>query len=66
MSVPCGWARAVGGDGVAGTRIKGQEGWLPVGMQIVGRRWDEMSVLKAAKVFEAGGGGLGNWPGVVE
>jgi len=64
MSVPCGWARAVGKEGVAG--MSGVEGWLPVGMQIVGKRWDEMSVLKAAKVFEVGGGGLGEWPGVVE
>ncbi|KAK5943301.1 hypothetical protein PMZ80_004308 [Knufia obscura] len=63
MSVPCGWARAAGQEGVAGSF--GQEGWLPVGMQIVGRRWDEMTVLKAAKAFEAGGGGLGKWPGPV-
>lgn len=63
MSVPCGWARAAGKQGFGGA--KGQEGWLPVGMQIVGKRWDEMSVLKAAKVFEAGGGGLGKWPGPV-
>lgn len=61
MSVPCGWSRAAGEIGVAG--LKGQEGWLPVGMQIIGRKWDEMSVLKAAKVFEIGGGGLGSWPG---
>lgn len=63
MSVPCGWARAAGAQGVGGS--VGQEGWLPVGMQIIGKRWDEMSVLKAAKVFELGGGGLGKWPGPV-
>lgn len=63
MSVPCGWARAAGAVGVAGSI--GQEGWLPVGMQIIGKKWDELSVLKAAKVFEAGGGGLGTWPGKV-
>ena len=63
MSVPCGWARAIGEKGVAG--VKGQEGWLPVGMQIIGKRFDEMSVLKAGKVFEAVGGGLGKWPGKV-
>lgn len=63
MSVPCGWAKAVGAQGMAG--VKGQEGWLPVGMQIIGKRWDEMAVLKAAKVFEAGGGGLGTWPGAL-
>jgi Asp-tRNA(Asn)/Glu-tRNA(Gln) amidotransferase A subunit family amidase len=38
---------------------------LPVGMQIVGRRWDENGVLRAAAVFERGGGGLGKWPGSV-
>lgn len=64
MSVPCGWARAAGAAGFAGS--KGQEGWLPVGMQIIGKKWDEMAVLTAAKVFEAGGGGLGPWPGTVE
>ena len=37
------------------------EAGLPIGMQIVGKRWDEMSVLKAAAVFEDGGGGLGPW-----
>lgn len=51
MSVPCGWARAKNGDG-----------WLPVGMQMVGRRYDDMTVLKAAAVFTAGGGGLGPRP----
>lgn len=63
MSVPCGWSRAAGAEGVAG--LKGQEGWLPVGMQIIGKRWDELSVLKAAKAFELGGGGLGAWPGPI-
>ncbi len=49
MSVPCGWGEAA--------EEKGKK--LPIGMQIIGKRWDEMSVLKAAAVFEAGGGGLG-------
>lgn len=48
LSVPCGWADVEGG-----------EGRLPVGMQIIGKRWDEIGVLRAAKVFERGGGGLG-------
>lgn len=52
LSVPCGWATA--SDGV---------NKLPVGMQLVGRRWDDLGVLNAAKVFEMGGGGLGAWPG---
>ncbi|KAL6250800.1 hypothetical protein RBB50_003103 [Rhinocladiella similis] len=52
LNVPCGWAKARSG-----------KGWLPVGMQIVGKRWDDLGVLKAAKAFELGGGGLGAWPG---
>lgn len=60
LNVPCGWSR---GDGEEKNDQKG--GWLPVGMQIVGRKWDDISVLKAAAVFERGGGGLGKWPGKV-
>lgn len=52
LSVPCGWATASDGPSK-----------LPVGMQLVGRRWDDLGVLKAAKVFEMGGGELGPWPG---
>lgn len=52
LSVPCGWATASDGKSK-----------LPVGMQIIGRRWDDLGVLKAARVFEMGGGGLGPWPG---
>ena len=63
LSVPCGWARAVGEKGIGKT--KGKEGWLPVGMQIIGKRFDDSSVLKAAKIFELGGGGLPKWPGVM-
>jgi aspartyl-tRNA(Asn)/glutamyl-tRNA(Gln) amidotransferase subunit A len=37
ISVPCGWTA----DG------------RPVGMQIVGRRWDDAGVLRAASAFEA-------------
>jgi amidase len=51
ISVPCGWGEA---EGEAGKK-------LPIGMQIIGKRWDDMSVLKAAAVFEDGGGGLGPW-----
>ncbi|KAI9899848.1 hypothetical protein N3K66_004110 [Trichothecium roseum] len=54
LSVPCGWAAAATSDA---------RNMLPVGMQLVGRRWDDLGVLKAAKVFEIGGGGLGVWPG---
>ena len=56
LNVPCGW-----GQVQAEGETKG--GWLPVGMQIVGRRWDDIGVMKAAAVFEKGGGGLGAWPG---
>lgn len=55
LSVPCGWATA--GDG---------KSMLPVGMQLIGKRWDDLSVLIAARVFEVGGGGLGPWPGAVQ
>lgn len=54
LSVPCGWATASDGQSK-----------LPVGMQIVGRRWDYLGVLQAARVFEMGGGGLGTWPGAL-
>jgi amidase len=52
LSVPCGWGMA--SDGVT---------QLPIGMQIIGKRFDDLCVLKAAKMFELGGGGLGLWPG---
>lgn len=51
LSVPCGWAASAHG---------GYK--LPVGMQIVGRRFDDLGVLKAAKFFELGGGKLGPRP----
>ncbi|VUC29856.1 unnamed protein product [Clonostachys rosea] len=49
LSVPCGWAYAADGSSK-----------LPVGMQLIGRRWDDIGVIKAARVFENGGGGLGS------
>ncbi|CAK7204212.1 hypothetical protein SEUCBS139899_006966 [Sporothrix eucalyptigena] len=51
LSIPCGWATSTRGDCM-----------LPVGMQIIGRRFNDMGVLKAARVFELGGGGLGPRP----
>jgi amidase len=48
LSMPVGWAPVDGGG----------EGKLPVGMQIVGRRWDELGVLFAAAAWEVGGFGL--------
>ncbi|KAL4937341.1 amidase signature domain-containing protein [Aspergillus oleicola] len=44
MSVPCGF-------GEAATEGVGQ---LPIGMQIIGRRWEDDMVLKAAALFEMG------------
>ncbi|EME83226.1 uncharacterized protein MYCFIDRAFT_153837 [Pseudocercospora fijiensis CIRAD86] len=44
MSMPVGWGK-----------VKGSEGRLPVGMQLVAKRFDELSILKAAKAWEMGG-----------
>ena len=44
MSVPCGF----------GTPEGGSPGKLPIGMQLIARRWDEEMILKAAAVFEQG------------
>ncbi|KAK7418771.1 hypothetical protein QQX98_003789 [Neonectria punicea] len=43
MSVPCGHLP-----------VSGHEVKLPVGMQIVGKRWDDSSVILAAALFEEG------------
>ncbi|CAK7213009.1 hypothetical protein SBRCBS47491_001657 [Sporothrix bragantina] len=53
LSIPCGWATSANKDCM-----------LPVGMQIIGRRFDDLGVLTAARVFELGGGGLGKRPQV--
>ncbi|KAG9985599.1 amidase signature enzyme, partial [Aureobasidium melanogenum] len=47
MSIPCGWSETSDG-----------EGKLPVGMQLVGKRWHEMDILKAASAWEVLGKGL--------
>ncbi|CAK3737914.1 amidase signature enzyme [Lecanosticta acicola] len=44
MSMPVGWGE-----------VKGGEGRLPIGMQVVAKRWDEGSIFKAAKAWEVGG-----------
>lgn len=44
MNVPCGKLPAAGVEGVK----------LPVGMQIIGKRWDDEGVLMAAALFEEG------------
>jgi amidase len=53
LSVPCGFGR----DCETGTKL------LPIGMQIVGRRWDDETVLKAAAIFEYGRELISNCPG---
>jgi amidase len=49
LSMPVGWGDAVDGNGR-----------LPIGMQIIGKRWDEETILKAALMWEVGGLGLDN------
>jgi amidase len=44
LNVPCGFGIATDRPDVK----------LPIGMQIIGRRWEDALVLKAAAVFEAG------------
>lgn len=44
MSMPIGW----------GT-VKDGSGRLPIGMQVIAKRWDEASIFKAAKAWEMGG-----------
>ena len=51
LNVPCGWGTASNGVDT-----------LPIGLQIIGKRYDDAGVLKAAKLFELGGGGLGTRP----
>jgi len=35
--------------------VKGGEGKLPVGMQVIAKRFDEASIFKVAKAWEVGG-----------
>lgn len=48
MSMPVGWGRTEDG-----------KGRLPVGLQLVAKRWDEASIFKAAKSWEV----RGSWKG---
>lgn len=54
LSMPAGWADVEDGGGR-----------LPVGMQLVARRWDERSIFRAAAAWERGGLGLDRWDGRV-
>jgi amidase len=47
MNVPCGYS---GGATTAGP----ENDILPIGMQVVGKRWGDITVLKAAAIFEEG------------
>ena len=47
LSIPVGWAETEDG-----------QGRLPIGMQMVGRRWDEETLFLAAAAWEVGGLGL--------
>ncbi|KAK5114574.1 hypothetical protein LTR85_010151 [Meristemomyces frigidus] len=44
LSMPIGWGKA-----------KDEDVKLPIGMQVVGKRFDEASIFKAAKAWEVGG-----------
>lgn len=44
MNVPCGFGSVAGKPDVK----------LPIGMQVVAKRWDEMNIFKAAAIFEEG------------
>jgi aspartyl-tRNA(Asn)/glutamyl-tRNA(Gln) amidotransferase subunit A len=35
---------------------------MPIGLQIVGPRFDDMLVLRLSKAFETWTGGVTNWP----
>ncbi|KAF2641608.1 amidase signature enzyme [Massarina eburnea CBS 473.64] len=54
LSMPAGWGRTPDGPGM-----------LPVGMQLVGKRFDELSIFKAAAAWEVGGKGLDRWNGQI-
>lgn len=47
MSIPCGWST-----------VKEGTGKLPVGMQLVGKHWHDLDLLKAASAWEVLGKGL--------
>ncbi|PNS20967.1 Glutamyl-tRNA(Gln) amidotransferase subunit A, mitochondrial [Sphaceloma murrayae] len=50
MSFPCGWARPKDGPGPDRTG-----GRMPVGLQVVGRKWREVDIFKAVTAWEVGG-----------
>ncbi|KAF2661472.1 amidase signature enzyme [Lophiostoma macrostomum CBS 122681] len=52
LSLPAGWGKCPDGPGM-----------LPVGIQLVAKRFDELSIYKAATAWEAAGKGLDTWNG---
>lgn len=52
MSIPVGWGSVTSDGEVTGGKK------LPVGMQLIGKRWDEETILYAGSVWEVGGLGL--------
>ncbi|KAF2221182.1 amidase signature domain-containing protein [Elsinoe ampelina] len=50
MSFPCGWATPKDGEGPELTGGK-----MPVGLQVVGRKFRELDILRAVKAWEVGG-----------
>jgi aspartyl-tRNA(Asn)/glutamyl-tRNA(Gln) amidotransferase subunit A len=58
ISVPCGFTRGVApsGDGGPGAPKLGapasSEGGLPIGLQLMGRRFDEATLLRVADAYE--------------
>ncbi|OAL46001.1 amidase signature enzyme [Pyrenochaeta sp. DS3sAY3a] len=52
LAMPAGWGKAPDGPGM-----------LPVGMQLVAKRFDELSIFKAAAAWELAGKGLDKWNG---
>lgn len=52
LAFPVGWGSVNGG-----------EGKMPIAMQIVGKRFEDETVLKAATAWEVPGLGLDTWNG---
>jgi aspartyl-tRNA(Asn)/glutamyl-tRNA(Gln) amidotransferase subunit A len=50
ISVPCGFTRGTGTPKLA--RVLSSEGGLPIGLQLMGRRFDEATLLRVADAYE--------------
>lgn len=61
LAIPIGWGRTEGdeGDGDDGNGDRRKSGVkLPIGMQMIGKRWGEVELFLAAAIWESGGLGL--------